>query len=184
MSAIEQLLSRKSHNRLIAPAPSEYQVEIMMQAALRAPDHALLKPWRYRIFTGDSLNLLGEKFVKASIEENSDLTDEKLAKIKNKPLRAPMLIIASVVIKSHPKVPDIEQILSAGASVQNLIMAAHFLNVGAIWRTGNLAFNRFLMKDLDMDTNESIVGFVYLGQEEGEKKPVPMVEQESFIQWV
>jgi len=184
MSAIEQLLSRKSHNRLIAPAPYADEIKIMMQAALRAPDHALLKPWRYRVFTGDSLHHLGEKFVKASTENNPNLTDDKLAKIKNKPLRAPMVIVASVVIKAHPKVPDIEQVLSAGASVQNLIMAAHFLNIGAIWRTGSLAFNRLLMDELGMDSNESIVGFIYLGQEEGDKKPVPTIEQESFVQWI
>jgi len=184
MSAIDQLLSRKSHNRLIAPAPSHKEIKTMMQAALRAPDHALLKPWRYRIFSGDSLKQLGEHFVKASLDSDPELSSDKVEKIRNKPLRAPMVIVASVVIKPHPKVPDLEQILSAGASVQNLIMTAHFLNIGAIWRTGSLAFNRLLMDELGMSSNESIVGFIYLGQEQGEKKPVPFVDQQSFVQWV
>jgi len=184
MNPLETLLSRKSHNKLAAPAPTQEQLQIMMQAALRAPDHAQLKPWHYRIYTGDSLVKLGEHFVTTSLEENPVLSDDKIEKIRNKPLRAPMVIVASVKIVEHRKVPEVEQVLSAGASVQNLIMAAHFLGVGAIWRTGNLAFNRKLMDMLGFATNESIVGFIYLGQELGDKKPVPDVEQAGFVEWV
>ena len=81
-----------------------------------------------------------------------------------------MVIVASVCIKEHPKVPKVEQLLSAGASVQNLIMAAHFQGIGAIWRTGNLAFNHHLMKSLGLAESEEIVGFIYLGSEVGEKR--------------
>ncbi len=183
MSHLEKLLSRKSHNKLISPAPSKIQVETMMKAALRAPDHAQLKPWRYQVFTGESLKRLGDHFVSASLSANSDLTSDKIEKIRNKPLRAPMVIVAIVNLVEHRKVPEIEQILSAGASVQNLIMAAHFMQIGAMWRTGDLAFNRNLMDMLGLLNNESIVGFVYLGQEEGNKKPVPMVDQTDFVVW-
>ncbi|MFT6732980.1 MAG: nitroreductase [Polaribacter sp.] len=183
MPILEKLFSRKSHNKLIAPAPSKTQVEQMMKLALRAPDHALLKPWRYQIYTGDSLNQLGEHFVKASQLENQNLTLEKLEKIKSKPLRAPMLIVASLVVKKHPKVPEIEQFLSAGASVQNLLMSAHLMNIGAIWRTGSLCFNRHLMNLLDFKENQSLVGFIYLGQEEGDKKLPKFAEQNEYVSW-
>jgi nitroreductase len=183
MSPLETLLSRKSHNKLISPAPSKSQVETMMQAALRAPDHAQLKPWRYQVFTGSALTQLGEHFVVASLFVNPDLTADKIKKIRNKPLRAPMIIVASVNLVEHKKVPQVEQMLSAGASAQNLIMAAHFMKIGAIWRTGDLAFSRKLMDELGLTKNESIVGFIYLGQEEGTKKPVPLVEQADFVEW-
>jgi len=182
-TSIDLLLSRKSHNKLIAPAPTKDQVEIMMKAALRAPDHALLKPWRYQVYTGESLNNLSYAFVNASVAESDDLSAEQLTKIGNKPLRAPMVIVAIVKVVEHRKVPEIEQILSAGASVQNLIMAAHFMDIGAIWRTGNLAFSRVLMDELGLAEDESIVGFVYLGNEEGNKKAVPSVEQSDFVEW-
>jgi len=183
MSVLEKLLNRKSHNKLIAPAPSKNQVEQMMKLALRAPDHALLKPWRYQIYTGDSLNQLGVHFAKASQLENQDLTLEKLEKMKSKPLRAPMVILASLVIVEHPKVPEIEQFLSAGASVQNLLMSAHLMNIGAIWRTGSLCFNRHLMDLLGFKENQLLVGFIYLGQEEGDKKLPKFVEQNEFVTW-
>ncbi|WP_196138026.1 nitroreductase [Aliikangiella sp. G2MR2-5] len=181
---LELLHSRQSHNKLVAPAPTKEQLSNMFKAALRAPDHALLKPWRFRVFEGKSLDRLGELFVKASLEENSELSEAKLEKIKNKPHRAPMVIIASAVLKEHPKVPHVEQILSTGASVQNLLMAAHFQGIGAMWRTGGLAFNHCLMDLLGLDQDEVIVGFVYLGKEEGDKrklKPTPHEEHIFYI---
>jgi len=184
MNPLKTLLSRKSHNKLTTPAPTEEQVRIMMQAALRAPDHAQLKPWCYRIFTGESLKKLSDHFVTASLTENPELSAEKIERIRNKPLRAPMVIVASVKVVEHRKVPEVEQILSAGASVQNLMMAAHFLQIGAIWRTGDLAFNRKLMDLIGLEANESIVGFIYLGQKLEDKKPVPDIDQADFVEWM
>ena len=184
MSPIETLLNRKSHNKLVGPAPTEAQVKTMMQAALRAPDHAKLRPWRYQVFTGDSLNQLSSHFVNASLADNSALDQSQIEKIAAKPLRAPMVIVASVVQIEHKKVPHVEQMLSAGASVQNLLMVAHFMQIGAIWRTGGLCFNRHLMDLLDFAENQSIVGFIYLGQEEGDKRAVPQIEQDEFVEWV
>jgi nitroreductase len=184
MTPLETLLARKSHNKLISPAPSKEQLETMMQAALRAPDHALLKPWRYQVFCGESLNQLGELFAKISLLNDPDLSQGQLDRIKLKPLRAPMVVVSIVKIVEHKKVPEVEQILSAGASAQNLIMAAHFMNVGAIWRTGDLAFNRLLMNELGLAKNESITGFIYLGHEDGDKRPVPIIDSSDFVEWV
>ena len=184
MNAIEELLARKSHNRLTEPAPTPEQLDIMLRAAVRAPDHAQLRPWQFRIYAGESLMQLGEFFAIASQFEDPDVSDSKVERIKNKPLRAPMVIVASVTITEHPKVPEVEQILSAGASVQNLLIAAHFLGIGAIWRTGGLAFNRELMNLLEMPKNESIVGFIYLGKEEGSKRPVPQINLKEHVRWL
>jgi len=180
MNAIEQLLSRRSHNQLTAPAPTNDQLEIMFKAALRAPDHGALKPWRFKVYTGQSLVELGELFLKATLKDSPDLSIEKQDKVRNKPLRAPMLVIASVVIKEH-KVPKIEQLLSGAASVQNLIMAAHFQNVGAMWRTGDLTYNLYLKELLGYDDNEEIIGFVYLGTEKGIKRDARQLVIKDYV---
>jgi len=184
MNPVETLLCRKSHNKLTGPAPTKAQVKTMMQAALRAPDHAKLRPWRYQVFSGESLNRLSNYFVGASLAENSELDEIRIAKIAAKPLRAPMVIVASVIQIEHKKVPPVEQLLSAGASVQNLLMTAHFLQLGAIWRTGGLCFNRHLMDLLGYAENQSIVGFIYLGQEQGSKRAVPQIDQDDFVEWM
>ncbi len=183
MSGITTLLSRKSHNRLGGSPPTKSQVETMMKAALRAPDHAGLKPSRYQVYQGESLKRLGRYFVEAARAQTPDISDTKIEKIDNKPLRAPMVIAAIVNITEHKKVPEIEQILSAGAGVQNLLMAAHFMNIGSIWRTGDLAFNSTLMTRLGLAENEKIVGFVYLGEEQGDKKNLPQIDTENFVEW-
>ncbi|MET1253765.1 nitroreductase family protein [Aliikangiella maris] len=181
MDALEQLLSRKSHNKLVEPAPNKQQLEILFKAALRAPDHALLKPWRYRVYQGSALNRLGEMMLKASLNAEPELSEDKQQRILAKPQRAPMVIVASVGIKEHPNVPEIEQILSGGASVQNLLMAAHFQNIGAIWRTGDWTFDPYFAGLLGLEDNEKIVGFIYLGSEEGTKQPVQWVEQSNHV---
>lgn len=181
MPALDLLLSRKSHNKLIAPAPTEEQLTKLFQCALRAPDHALLKPWRYRVFQGEALHELGDKFAQVAKIDDPEISELKLDKIKHKPLRAPMVIVASVQIVEHPKVPEIEQILSGGASVQNILMAAHFQGIGAMWRTGSLAFNDNLMQLLGLAENEKIIGFIYLGQEEGDKRVAKTLNIEDFV---
>ncbi|TQV77579.1 nitroreductase [Aliikangiella marina] len=175
------LLSRKSHNKLVAPAPIDEQLEVMFRAALRAPDHALLKPWRYRVFEGEALHELATHMVTAAAHDDPEISEDKLAKLKTKPFRAPMVIVASVVIQEHPKVPEIEQILSGGASVQNLLMAAHFQGVGAMWRTGSLAFSQKMMDLLGFEDKETLIGFVYLGTEEGDKRQARISEIEEHV---
>ncbi len=184
MNPIKTLLCRKSHNKLVGPAPTKSQVKTMMQAALRAPDHAQLRPWRYQIFCDKSLKRLSSHFVSASLSENPLLDKNQIAKIAAKPLRAPTVIVASMLQIKHKKVPHIEQVLSVGASVQNILMTAHFMQIGAIWRTGDLCFNRHLMDLLSFAENQSIVGFIYLGQEEGDKRAIPHIEQKEFVEWM
>jgi nitroreductase len=182
-SAFEILSSRKSHNKLIEPAPTEEQVHAMMKVALRAPDHALLRPWRFQIFSGRGLRKLGEYFERASVAATPSLDQDKRNKIAGKPLRAPMVVVVSVKLVEHKKVPEIEQLLSGGASAQNLIMAAHFLGIGAIWRTGSLCFNPHLKVELGMSENESIIGFIYLGQEQGDKRTAKPVDESEHVTW-
>ncbi|TQV84427.1 nitroreductase family protein [Aliikangiella coralliicola] len=181
MTPIDLLLSRKSHNKLTSPAPDNDQLEILFKAALRAPDHALLKPARYRVFEGDSLARLGDYFVTAALNKEPELPQEKQDKLRGKPLRAPMVIVASAVLKEHSKVPEVEQILSVGAGVQNMLMAAHFQGIGAMWRTGGMAYNEKLMELLEFEAGEMIIGFIYLGTEEGNKRAAKPLEIEEFV---
>lgn len=184
IALIEKFLLRKSHPKLLEPAPSEEQLKLLLKAALRAPDHALLKPWRYRVFSGEGLQQLGDFFAQASRESDPEILQDALERIKAKALRAPVVIVASVFLKDHPKVPHIEQILSAGAGVQNILTAAHFLGIGAMWRTGSLAFSDCLMRLMGLDENEQIIGFVYLGTEEGDKRPVKHPELDDYVSWI
>lgn len=184
MDLLEALHSRTSSPRLAGEVPSEEELEVLFQAAMRAPDHAQLRPWRFLLVSGEDRNALGDLFAKAKLEDNSELSEAELKKIRSKPLRAPLIIVAIASIQPHPKVPEIEQVLSAGAAVQNLLLAAYGSNIGAMWRTGSMAFHATVMKGLGLGSNEQIVGFVYIGEQQGKSKQVsPLDSQQYFKIW-
>jgi len=154
----------------------------ILRAALRAPDHAQLRPWRFLTISGVGREHLGELFARARLQEDPSLGTGDLEKVKGKPLRAPVLIVAIASIKEHPKVPEVEQILSTGAAVQNMLVAAFAQEVGAMWRTGSLTYNKVVTEGLGLVTGETIVGFLYLGEPEGSVKTIKELDIKEFTQ--
>lgn len=177
MDAIAALTSRSSSAKLCAPAPSEAHFELIAQAMLRAPDHGLLRPWRYLRIEGDGLKALGEVFASAMRQRDPHVSDEALQRFHNMPLRAPLLVVGIACLQAHPKVPEHEQLLSAGCGLHAALLAAHALGYGGIWRTGDLAEDAYVRQALGLASNERISGFLYLGSLDGELriKPTPEV---------
>lgn len=180
MDALELLISRTSSPLLQAPAPTSDQLELMLKAASRAPDHGSLQPYRFLKVEGEGLNALGELFLQASLADNPELPEAQINKLRNMPLRAPMILVAIAVTQEHPKVPKSEQIITAGCAAQAVIQAASAQGVGAMWRSGALAFNSRVAKGLGLAENEEIIGFVYLGTIVKEK-PVPAADPKSLV---
>ncbi len=164
MNVIEALSSRVSNARLTSPAPTNDQLQQLFLAASRAADHGLLSPYRFLVVTGESsLQALGKLYRDASSQSNDNLSASQLDRIEQLPFRAPMVVVAIACCQNHPKVPIFEQKMTAAAAVQNMINAAYALNIGAYWRTGDIAYNAFVERGLGLDEHESIVGFIYLG---------------------
>jgi nitroreductase len=174
MDAIDALLTRKSSAMLTTPAPSKDDLQVMMQAAVRAPDHCRLRPWRFIVVEGAAREKLGRIFEEALKVREPEATESMLRKEQGKPLRAPMVIAVIAKIEDHPKVPAVEQILSAGAAAQNIMLAAHALGYAGIWRTGKTCFDPNVAKALGAADTDQIVGFLYLGT--AERKPVLLEE--------
>ena len=127
MDAIEAIQQRVSVPRLGGAAPDAATREQIFKAALRAPDHAQLKPWRFLQIEDDGRHQLGDLFAQARQTNEPDISARDLVKTRAKPLRAPLLVVVIASPKEHAKVPEIEQILSAGAAAQNLLIASHAL---------------------------------------------------------
>jgi nitroreductase len=163
MDALELLHKRVSAPVLMEPAPTAEQLDTMLLAAQRAPDHGELKPWRFILIDGDARHALGELYVKAGKAANATIDDEKIAKFKKMPLRAPMILVAIAVTQDHPKVPEVEQVITAGCATQAVIQAAYAMGFGAMWRTGEMAFDPIVKAGLGLQAHEQIVGFIYLG---------------------
>ena len=142
MDALENILNRVSARTLAEPFPSKEEMNTVYKAALRAPDHAWLRPSSFIEIQGKGLDKLSKAFVDFAEENITNLLPEKLEKYKNAPFRAPMVIVLVNTPKEHPKVPEVEQIMSTAAAAENILLALHALGYGGIWRTGSFAFNK------------------------------------------
>lgn len=163
MDAIQALHQRVSTPRLTTPAPTTEQLEVLFKAAIRAADHGNLRPWRFLTVEGGGLVRLGDVFAAAATAKNPAITQSELERCHAMPQRAPLIVVAIARCQLNHKVPHIEQIIAAGAATQNLINAAFAINVGAVWRTGDMAYDPVVKQALGLVQDEEIVGFIYLG---------------------
>jgi nitroreductase len=186
MDAMSLLRERNSMGKLTGPVPESHQLDALYRAALRAPDHKQLTPWRFIEFSGEGLARLGDLFAEAERHENPDIPEKKLESARKKPLRAPMVI--AVIAKVTPdlaKVPKQEQVLSAGCAAHAILLAAQAQGLGAMWRTGHFAFNQTVREGLGLNHQDEIVAFLYLGQPGGRDKPLPDRDPADFVErWV
>lgn len=180
MEAIEVIKNRNSAPRL-SGSVSDAQIEELIRAGLRAPDHAQLRPWRIIVIQDRSRDRLGALFAQAKLTRNPNEPRLALEKLKAKPHRAPLIFVVVACPKEHPKVPEIEQMLSAGAVAQNVLVAAHSMGLGAMWRTGQMAYDPVVKHGLGLAEADRIVGFIYLGEVEGRRKSVPVMQIEDFV---
>ncbi len=163
MDALEALTTRASPLALTDPAPDGPALEAMLRAAARAPDHGRLHPWRFVVIRGAARSALGDVLAAALKARDPSAPEAALTKERGKPLRAPLIVVAAARLHEHKNVPAVEQIISAGAAAQNILVAAHALGFGAFWRTGPAAYDSAVKTALGLDTQDSIVGFLYLG---------------------
>ena len=163
MDALVALQNRASSPRLGEPGPTTNVLENIKKSGLRAADHGRLRPWRFLVIEKDGRKKLGELFVAAEKKKKENLSETKCDLVAKKAMRAPTIIVVIACVKDHPKIPQIEQIISAGAAAQNMLTAAYAQGLGAIWRTGDLAYDAVCSAGLGLAVNERIVGFLYLG---------------------
>src|SRR5690606_7426359 len=134
---LEYLLSRRSTKFLKSPGPDESQLAQIFQAAMSAPDHGRLQPWRFALIRGESLGRLADMAISAIKAEGLPLTPEKEASNRRWLEELPLLIaIACKIDHSNTKIPEHERMLAVGSAVMNMLNAAHMLGYGAFWSTG------------------------------------------------
>ena len=163
MKPIDFLSSRMSVSKLMAPAPGDVVLERAINAALRAPDHGALRPWRILLVRGDARAAFGDLMVKVERAKDASLDNERAASIKQKALRAPMIMVVVSTTKAHAKIPAIEQILSAGCVAHGLLLALQAEGFGGVWKTGAPTYDATMKEGLGLRSTDDIVGFLYVG---------------------
>ncbi len=163
MEALESLLSRVSCPVLGDPAPEGVMLDRILTAAMSAPDHGRLRPWRFLLVRGAARERLGDVFAHAFNRREPGAPEPLVQKERKKPLRAPLIVVAVAQRREAAKVPELEQIVATGAAAENLLLATHALGFGGMWKTGWPAYDAEVKAALGLSPSDNIVGFLYLG---------------------
>lgn len=183
-SPVDFILNRVSQPKLTAPAPSAEQLELLFAAADRAPDHKQLKPWRFYTVQNEQLNNFADKMIEAQRLLGEELGVADIEAQRTRLHRAPMMIMATAKLVEDTNVPELEQLLAAGAAVQNLVLAADVMGLGVIWRTGSLSHSQELHRVLNLPRDEKIIGFLYIGTPKGIRKNIRRAPKDAFtFEW-
>ena len=136
MELFKAIYTRQSIGKF-RPDPIPRQlVEQILDAAAAAPNHGRLRPWRFVVLSGNARRRLGDLMAGVALKQNADLSPEKLEGERGKPLRAPVLIAVGVDKPGQNRITEMENVCACAAAVENLLLAAHDLGLGAIWKTG------------------------------------------------
>jgi nitroreductase len=178
-TGLELLLGRQSApaKELREPAPDDATLASVFEAAVTAPDHGAIRPWRFFTLRGAARERLGDLFVAAARRRDPAADAVVLEGVRGKPLRAPLIVaVAAKVTENHPKVPPVEQLVSAAAAAQNILLALEALGYGAVLLTGPNTYDPQVKAAFGLGEADFLVGFIYVGSLQGprrvKKRPV------------
>ncbi len=163
MDTLTALHTRTSIGKVKPDPVPRALIEKLLAAGAQAPNHYKVRPWRFVVLTGAGRERLGEAMAEALRARQPDAPAEGLQAERAKPLRAPVLIAVGVDRPAAAKVVEIENVCAAAAAAQNILLAAHALGLGAMWRTGPAASAPEVKHLLGLAPDQHLLGFIYVG---------------------
>lgn len=187
MEVKDAIRSRRSIGKVSQTMPEPQLIEKVLEAARWAPNHHMTQPWKFFVLTGAARIRLGK--VLREIKEEGWTEDERQANAESlereerKPLRAPVVIAVAVTPSDDPKVEEIEEICAVAAGVQNGLLTAHALGLGAIWRTGKPTYHPRMKEFFQLGERQTLLGFLYIGYPSILPKERPRAPMEEKVEW-
>lgn len=145
------------------PAPDGETLQTMLQIAARVPDHGKLAPWRFVLYRGDAAAKIGVALRELAERREGPLGEVRRDMEEKRFSRSPLVVGVVSRAKPHVKIPEWEQVLSAGAAAMNLVHAAHALGFGANWVTEWVAYDDEAKRILGISADEKVAGFIHIG---------------------
>ncbi|AEA26138.1 nitroreductase [Pseudonocardia benzenivorans] len=176
------LRERRSCPGLTLPGPDHDELRAMLEAAVSAPDHGRLRPWRFIVVDAAARTALGDALADAHAERDPAATPEELDRVRAKAHRAPTIVVVVAAPQPHPKVPAWEQRASAVCVAHGVVLAADALGYGAIWRTGWFGEAPKVRAHLGLAAHEDVTGWIYLGTPV--RQQAPRTPTEPAITWL
>jgi nitroreductase len=178
--ALKLLTTRRSFKaiELTGPGPSAAEIDTLLTIASRVPDHGKLAPWRFIVFEGEARRAAGAIIASAFRAKYPNAKAEHVEAERERLARAPLVVAVVSRAAPHVKIPEWEQVLSAGAAAMSLVLAAHALGYGANWITEWYAYDRAVVDAFGLAPHERIAGFVHIGTPPGvpEDRPRPKLD--------
>jgi nitroreductase len=149
---------------LDGPGPSPEELESWLAIAARVPDHGKLAPWRFLVIEGEARHRLGEVIARTHAADFPDADAKRLDLERGRLAHAPLVVAVVSRAGPHVKIPEWEQVLSAGAVCMNFVVAANAAGYATAWLTEWFAYDRRVLDALGLDPAERIAGFIHVGR--------------------
>ncbi|MGF0538249.1 nitroreductase family protein [Agrobacterium sp. ES01] len=166
------------------PGPSRQELDDILKLAVRVPDHGKLAPWRFIVYRGDKRAEIGEALLKLALEAKPDLSAEMIEVERARFTRAPVVIAVISRAAPHGKIPEWEQVMSAGAVCLNLLMAANATGFVSNWLSEWFAFDQRAWPLLGINADEKVAGFIHIGSTDFPVTERPRPELADVVTWV
>ena len=166
MDLFEAIHQRHSIKKVKPDSVPRELIEKMLDAAIQAPNHYKVRPWRFVVMTGEARHRLGDVMSASLRERHPEFPQEAFDKAHGTPMQAPVVIAVGVDKPMEAKVLEIENVCAAAAATENLLLAAHALGLGAKWRTGEWATDVKVKEFLGFQSDQHVIGFIYIGYPE------------------
>jgi nitroreductase len=184
MDVFKAIHERRSVGK-ISPEPlSRELIEKLLDAAVQAPNHYKVRPWRFVVLMGKGRERLGDLMADIFQQKFPDVKSDAREKERAKPLRSPVIIAVGVDKPADPRVLEIENVCAAAAACQNILLTAHALGLGGHWRTGEAARDPLVKKFLGFSEDQYLIAFLYIGYPEALVEPNQRVGFEDRTVWM
>src|SRR5437588_11009385 len=190
MHVFDLIKRRRSIGKMTGERPTREQIELLLEAATHAPNHHHVQPWKFIVLAGSAREELGTvmgiSLANRLEETSSEKAQAMLNKERNKPLRAPVVIVVVAESPKQPKVKEIENIEAVAAAVQNMLLTAEEMGLACMWRTGEAAYDPYVKQWLGLAPGEHIVSLLYVGFPaipHQERRPIPFGEKTTWLGW-
>ncbi|MBI5935401.1 MAG: nitroreductase [Chloroflexi bacterium] len=184
METFDAIRSRHSIAKVKLDALPREMIEKLLDAGNQAPNHHRVRPWRFFVLTGEARARLGDAMAASLLDREPTATPEQLDKTRALPLRAPVIIAVSVDAPTEERIVAIENVCAAAAACQNILLAAHELGLGAIWRTGVWARDAKVKEFFGLAPELDLIAFIYVGIPDGEPKINERPPAEDRVTWL
>ncbi|MBB4290272.1 nitroreductase [Rhizobium leguminosarum] len=170
--------------QMCEPGPERAEIEEILRLASRVPDHGKIAPWRFIVYRGQHRAHLGEALLKLALEAKPELSEEMIEVERARFTRAPVVVAVVSKAGPHIKIPEWEQLMSAGALCLNVILAANASGYVANWLTEWFAYDERAYPLLGVGPDEKVAGFIHIGSTTFPAIERPRPELADTVTWV